>query len=285
MYLISGRHHGFSFGYDFLNLLCQCKLVGGFGCGNGEVDRVEPVDTVIRCGLLLGTCHPHQTVERDHVSVLRPDGNLRRHETVRAALRGTYKPYPFGSAAFLQFAYTEKLPAVTLGDGVQNILYRYTGAFKLHIVIHYPPFHGCGTAEFHLIHPVQCRKQGLYALLPVLLYHYRSGRSIQRIGHERTRRVVIASLGGDERVAHTVGKLRPQLSDKCGHLKPCGIYIRMPVKLYPYISTPVVGSGGDVPYTVHPRQHPFQAAGHLRLNHPCRVARHGERDRKPGHVT
>ena len=30
MDFISGRHHGFRFGYDFLHLLCQCKLVGGF---------------------------------------------------------------------------------------------------------------------------------------------------------------------------------------------------------------------------------------------------------------
>ena len=184
----------------------------------------------------------------------------------------------------LQLTNPQKLPAVPFLNGGQDILYPHPDALQLHIVVHDAPLHGRGTAQFHLIHPVQCRNQRLDVLLAVLLYHDGRGGSVQRVGHERTRGVPVAPLRGDERIAHPLGKLRPQLPDKGGHLKAGHPDIRMAVQLHVDAPAPVVGSGTDATDAVHPGQHALQTAGDLRLHHPGRIARHGERHRQPRHV-
>ena len=284
MDFVSGRHHGLRFGYHLPDLLRQGQLVGRFRGGDGQIHRVQPVDAVVRCGLLLRARHPDQPVQRHHAPVGRLHRNLRGDKPLRTAFGGTHQPYPFRPVVRLQLTNPQKLTAVPFLNGGQDILYPHPDALQLHIVVHDAPLHGRGTAQLHLIHPVQCRNQRLDVFLAVLLYHDGRGGSVQRVGHERTRGVLVAPLRGDERIAHPFGKLRPQLPDKGGHLKAGHPDIRMAVQLHVDAPAPVVGSGTDATDAVHPGQHALQTAGDLRLHHPGRIARHGERHRQPRHV-
>ena len=156
--------------------------------------------------------------------------------------------------------------------------------FQLNNVIHYAPLHRCRTAEFHLIHSIQCRKHGLDTFLTVLLYYDRSGGSIQRIGHKRTRSIVVTAPCGNLGIAHPVRKLRPQLPYQRRDLKTCSVYIRMLVKPNTDITAIVVGNGCDILYPVYPRQHPFQTACYFCLYNPGGISGHGEGNGKSGHV-
>ena len=252
MYLISGRHDGLDLLHHFPHFICQCQLISCLSSGNGKIDGIEPVYPVIGSRFLFGACHPYQSVQGNGIPFRSPDLNFRRKKITFLAIRYPHQPDPFPTAARIIFADTQELLIVTFRNGLLDILHTNVKGRELYIVIFYPPFHGRSPAQFHLVDTVQSRQERLDPVLSVPLDDNRCGRRIQRKGHERTRRLVIGTLGGYDRIADSLGQLRPELPDQGGHLEAGHLDVGMLVQLHPDITASIVGSGIDIPDSRHP---------------------------------
>lgn len=151
---------------------------------------------------------------------------------------------------------------------------------QLLTVIFQPPFHRSSPAQLYLINSRQTCQTRLDMFLRILLNQYRSGRSIQSKGHERTGRILIGDFHPYNGIADAIGQLRPCLADNGGSFETHRIYIGMLVQLHGDIAKAVSGSGIQFLHSTDTRQHRFQLTGDLHLHHPRRCARHAETYRK-----
>jgi len=123
MNLISGRQDRTYMFHLRFDLPGHFQLVRCFFGTNGQIYRIEPVDTIIALWFFFLMCYFQQLVQPHLFAVFVADYNLGSIKlSFSSTLREQYQPDPFLMLIDLQIACTEKFFLIILTDGFLNVV-------------------------------------------------------------------------------------------------------------------------------------------------------------------
>ena len=117
------------------------------------------------------------------------------------------------------------------GNGCLQVGQRQPQTGKLGIVVLQLPLHRGSPCKFYLIYSLQLSQYRLDVFFGITLDEVRTGRCIERIGHERPFGILVGTTGPYQGIAYPIGQLGPCLADDGRHLKACHVYIGVLVQL------------------------------------------------------
>ena len=185
----------------FFHLLGEFQLVGCLFRTDGEIDRVQSVDTVIALGSLFLAGDFQQLVQAYQFPFFTGDGYVGSLETLPYIFRYQGEANPFLLFVCIDIAGSQEFFVIVLSDRILYVIGGNAERHELPAVILQSPFHRCGPAY---IDPVNTRDTGEARFDLVLrkpLDKDRSSCRIQRIGHERTGFLVVRAAHLQYRIA------------------------------------------------------------------------------------
>ena len=281
MYLVAGGQDTLQ-RLHFVHHRCsQAQLVGALLRGNGQVDGVQPVDTIITLRGSLGMSHTDQLVQTKQLALGGCHRDGRCIETRGTAFGHQGQTNPTASPTVGAYVIRpQKFTAVMILHGPVYVVYRDSQTTQLLTVILQLPLHGGSACHFHLVHTVQTGQAGTDVLLSIPLDEDGCRRSIQGEGQERPLGLLVGHLHLYHRIGDPVGQFRPGLAHDGGCFETHRIHIRILVQVDRYAPPAVAGCRTDLLHPADARQHGFQLAGDLHLHHTRRGILHGITDRE-----